>query len=437
MRTSVVALLWILVVILLLLALSQTGVSFVYAQATSADLLALVNEARINQGLYPYVISAELSAAAQRHSNDMATSGQIGHTGSDGSSSTQRVLEAGYGVFDFGLVASENVYGGIGGADAPFNAWMGQSGARSNLLSEKYREVGIGVARDDQGRIFWTLDVGARPNVLPVLINDGVTSVDTISVTLTLVRENVVPQGQGTAMGQPIAYRASTNPEYSNAEWRSWADKVPFLLENKSGRQTVYVQLRDAADRTAVSQASVTLGDVDLTVTPTLTEEPELPDAPTVSSTATVSQTPTPLTSPTRSQTPTRTATATIIPTQTPGASDTPRPTMTLLPSGTPIPTATRSSVPVPTFTLTLTPSPTSPVPLQVTAVTSMPTDLLTSSEESKDQTENGNAMAPQLAPWAVGLEIVALILGVYLALRRPDSRYVTDASASGIDQET
>jgi uncharacterized protein YkwD len=65
------------------------------AQDPAGDLLALINNARLSQGLPPYVISGELAAAAQRHSDDMAATGQVSHTGSDGSSDVQRVLDAG------------------------------------------------------------------------------------------------------------------------------------------------------------------------------------------------------------------------------------------------------------------------------------------------------------------------------------------------------
>jgi len=380
----------------------------VRAQNPAGDLVALINTARLAQGLHPYVVSAELTAATQRHSDDMVKTGQIGHTGSDGSSSTQRILEAGYGAYEFGLVASENVYGGPGGAEAPFNNWMSDAGARSNLLHEEYREVGVGVASDGAGRTFWTLNVGARPNVLPVLINGGATSVEAITVTLRLFPENVVPQGRGTAIGQPTEYRASTNSRFPAAAWAPWAAQVSFVLDETPGPQTVYVQLRDSAGRTIISQASVTLIGPRMTTTPTptlttvaaaATATRTSPSSPT--STATATATPMPSASPTI--TPVASATPTASPAATPTSAPTssPRPTA----AATPLPFETASASPTPHL-----PEPT--VELS-TVAPPLPTDYYA---EEKAETR---PLEERLAPWAVGLQIVALALGVYLALRR------------------
>jgi hypothetical protein len=405
---------------LLGLALVMLWVVMVWAQNPVNDLLALINSARLEQGLYPYAVSAELNSSAQRHSEDMAATGRIDHTGSDGSSSTQRILEAGYGVYEFGPVASENIYGGAGGAQAPFGEWLEQAGARSNLLSQKYRQVGIGVASDAQGRTFWTLNVGAQPNALPVLINDGATNVETITVTLRLVPENVVPEGLGTAMGQPVEYRASTSPRFAGAEWGPWAPRVDFELDQTSGQQTVYVQLRDTAGRTAVSQASVTLIDPNATATPTGTVVTAVTATPTVTSAATT-PTRTPTASPTATTIVTATQTATATPRPTPTASMTPQPTATATPApsatSSPAASGTPTSAPPPTSTTTRLPPPTRE--LEVAVVPLTPT-MAMSDEIEPDDAFDAPSLASRLAPWALGLQIVALALGVYLALRRP-----------------
>jgi hypothetical protein len=391
------------------------------AQDPAGDLLALINNARLVQGLPPYVISAELATAAQRHSDDLAATGQVGHTGSDGSSDVQRVLDAGYSPYEFGPVVGENVYGGPGGAEVPFSAWMGTPAARSNLLHAKYREVGIGVASDAQGRAFWTVTFGARPNVLPVLINDGVDSVDTITVTLRLVPENVVPEGRGTAMGQPIEYRASTGPQFIGVEWGPWAERVGFVLDEGPGQQTVYVQLRDAAGRTAISWVSVALTGLEVTVTPTGLAETPTPGTPTA--TATRAATATPATPTPTPQTPTATVPPSATPTPTlraepqdeaASATAQPSPTATLTP--TPLPSAT-SVPPTGAATATSSPPPTRTPEASVVPPTStqpIPAEVVVEEEPEPP------SLAARVAPWALGLQLVALALGVYVALRRP-----------------
>jgi uncharacterized protein YkwD len=412
-------------------------VGMVQAQNSVSELLALINSARAAEGLHPYAISVALSSAAQRHSEDMAASGQIGHTGSDGSSSTQRILEAGYGVYEFGLVASQNIYGGTGGAQAPFDEWLSQPGARSNLMSSKYREAGIGFASDAQGRAYWTLTVGAQPNVLPVFINGGVTRVDSITVTLNLVPENVAPEGLGTAMGQPKAYRASTDAEFVGADWEPWAASVNFALEDVEGLQTVYVQLRDSEGRTTVSRASVTLGDISETDEATGTIEADVTATPSATSVSTAEPSETPTTSPEGIRTATATTSAT--PTPVPSATATPTPSATPIPATQtptrPVSTATASpqpsQTPTPFPTITSSPvppaSPTNtPLPSATILATSPPaevTPILIPPEAGVVEPEGEGespSLASRIAPWALGLQIVALALGVYVALRRP-----------------
>ncbi|MCP4516522.1 MAG: CAP domain-containing protein, partial [Delftia sp.] len=207
---------------LAVVALLWTAPDAARAQDSTAELLARINAARLAQGLYPYVSSPQLNAAAQRHSDDMAAHGQLGHTGFDGSSETQRILDAGYGAYEFGPVVAESIHQG----DGPLDAWMGLQDDRTNLLHQEYREVGIAVTNG-----YWTVTFGAQPNVLPVLVNNGAGSVDTLTVTLTLVPENAVPDGLGTAIGQPLEYRASTDEQFSGAEWQTWQPKVSFMLD--------------------------------------------------------------------------------------------------------------------------------------------------------------------------------------------------------------
>lgn len=435
-------LLWLSLLSLVVVVLLWPNPGPSHAQNPIGDLLALINNARLAQGLYPYVLNPALNAAAQRHSDDMAATGQVSHTGSDGSSDVQRILEAGYGAYAFGPRVGENIYGGPGQADVPFNAWMDTPGARTNLLHDKYREVGIGVASDAQGRNFWTVAFGAQPNVLPVLINDGAGSAEGITVTLTLVPENVAPEGGGTAIGQPTAYRASTSSQFTGVEWQPWAAQVSFRLDETPGPQTVYVQLRDAAGRTIVSQASVTLTgpDADATATPAEPAETETPGPPTATPSRTPRPTRTP--TPTRTATPTRTprtsptptstgtATATAIRTPTASATPTSRPTASATASATPEPSATATLLPTITASVTSTPPPTetntatSPPPTRSPEATAIlpPAPPVPAGTVVKEESEPPS-LASRVAPWALGLQIVALVLGVYVALRRPDEQ--------------
>lgn len=127
-----------------------------------AAVVAAVNDRRVANGLGPLIGHVALDRAAQRHAADMAASGRLGHTGSDGSSMEDRVLGAGYDYRSLG----ENVAAGQASAAAVVADWMDSPGHRANILMAEAREIGVGYAEgiavgNVPGR-FWVLVVGAR-----------------------------------------------------------------------------------------------------------------------------------------------------------------------------------------------------------------------------------------------------------------------------------
>jgi uncharacterized protein YkwD len=100
--------------------------------------------------------------AARCHSADMVTAGALGHRGSDGSTFSQRLAEAGYS----GAPASENVAAGYATAASVVAAWLASEEGHCNALRDPFvTEVGVGyVARDgDASDGWWTADFGRRP----------------------------------------------------------------------------------------------------------------------------------------------------------------------------------------------------------------------------------------------------------------------------------
>ncbi|MEA3341228.1 MAG: CAP domain-containing protein, partial [Chloroflexota bacterium] len=162
----------------------------------------LVNQARLDEGLAPYGFSSLLTAAAQRHADDLAAHEIWSHTGSDGSTPKQRIAEAGYAAWTWNngeLIAGENFWTGYGEIDDAMTFFLDDPPHRDNLLSTTYREIGVGVATDDAGRNYYVLDFGARPNVLPIFINDGAASTGDPQIALRLTNEEARPGGEGTA----------------------------------------------------------------------------------------------------------------------------------------------------------------------------------------------------------------------------------------------
>ncbi len=332
-----------------------------------------VNQARLDNGLPPYGWSDLLAAAAQRHASDLAAHRLASHTGSDGSTPRQRIAEAGYAAWGNGAVVGENFWTGYGSVQDALDWFMGDPPHRENILSSRYREIGIGVATDSEGQVYYVLDFGARPNVLPVFINDGAPTAESPQVAIRLTNEDAYPQGEGSAfMGRAIEVRLSNTPDFSGVPWQSWEPLLPWTLPAEPGEHWVYVQFRDGAGRTAGSADSILL--VLPGVSPT-------PPAPT--------DTPTPM--------------PTLAPTPAPSPSPTPLP-----------PTETPPLSPSPTPGEAPSPSP--PPPTVPRAATRTPFPTWTPLPTVAERAEGGS---DRLLGLLFGLEGMAIALGIYLALRR------------------
>ncbi|MGD2177889.1 MAG: CAP domain-containing protein, partial [Anaerolineae bacterium] len=188
----------------------------------AATLLKLVNDVRVDEGLDPYSQSRLLTDAARRHADDVAANGFTDaddvHLGSDGTHEQERIREAGYAAWtrdDGQLTVDENVWSGRGTPEDALDFFLGDQVHRDNLVSDTYREVGIGVGTDDEGRSTYVLDFGARPNVLPIFINDGAASTENPEVAIRLTNEQVRPEGEGaTFIGEAIEIRISNDPAF-------------------------------------------------------------------------------------------------------------------------------------------------------------------------------------------------------------------------------
>ncbi|MCL4255671.1 MAG: CAP domain-containing protein, partial [Anaerolineae bacterium] len=132
---------------------------------TAWELLGVLNEVRIANGLTPLAMNSQLMTAAQRHSNDMATQDALFHQGSDGTWFWDRVNATGYALVD----GAENVLyrfdtSGVGA----FIQWQGSADHNANMMSPLYVEVGIAYAFNaTSGRYYFTMVLANRADFLP------------------------------------------------------------------------------------------------------------------------------------------------------------------------------------------------------------------------------------------------------------------------------
>ncbi|HTP10774.1 MAG TPA: CAP domain-containing protein [Anaerolineae bacterium] len=337
---------------LLLSYILPLGLSPVAAQGDdAAQILSRINALRQQNGLLPLDLSSILTTSAQRHSDDMARTGNIDHNGSDGSTIESRIRDAGYGHWRGFGIWGENIYGGqLADVDAAWDFWINSQVHRANILKPRYREIGIGVGRSDKGT-FYTLNFGSQPNVLPFFVTGSAPV-----VTLLLTNENDITTGEGVQiMGQATQVRIAEGTDTKNAGWQPWAQAIPFQLSDGTGQKTITVEYKDDLGRGTKFSRTFNVSDLGPAATSTVFPTATVEATATVRVTSTTTNTP----APTAAGTPQPTDTATPQPTETPTAvpTDTPPPTVTpTLAATTAVPTATPIPIASATPKVTATP---------------------------------------------------------------------------------
>lgn len=113
------------------------------------EVIRLVNEIRVQNGLKALTENWELSRVARYKSQDMADNRYFSHTSPTYGTPFQMIKA-------FGLsyrTAGENIAYGQRTPEAVVNAWMNSSGHRANILNSSYTQIGVGYVAN--GR-YWT-----------------------------------------------------------------------------------------------------------------------------------------------------------------------------------------------------------------------------------------------------------------------------------------
>lgn len=113
------------------------------------EVIRLVNEIRVQNGLKPLTSDWQLSRVARYKSQDMKDNNYFSHTSPVYGSPFQMMKS-------FGLsyrTAAENIAKGQLTPQAVVNAWMNSSGHRANILNPSFTKIGVGFV--ESGR-YWT-----------------------------------------------------------------------------------------------------------------------------------------------------------------------------------------------------------------------------------------------------------------------------------------
>lgn len=148
-----------------------------------------VNQARIDHGLPPLALNAELTLAAQRHVDDIIANGNWGHYGSDGSNVRTRAARAGYGSSS----VSEN-WVAVASPERAIVWWMNDWIHRVNILGGHWDDIGVGAGVAPNGFYIFVTDFGNANGSPPVYITSSPASERGASTTSAAV-ERVPPGG--------------------------------------------------------------------------------------------------------------------------------------------------------------------------------------------------------------------------------------------------
>ncbi len=113
------------------------------------EVIRLVNEIRVKNGLSALNTNWELSRIARYKSQDMVSNRYFSHTSPTYGSPFQMIKS-------FGLTyqsAGENIAYGQTTPQAVVNAWMNSSGHRANILNSSYKQIGVGYVANGH---YWT-----------------------------------------------------------------------------------------------------------------------------------------------------------------------------------------------------------------------------------------------------------------------------------------
>jgi uncharacterized protein YkwD len=117
---------------------------------TSKAILCLLNKERTRRGLPPLRTDPRLAKAARGHSKDMVQRRFFEHTAPGDVTFVERIQRQRYTAGARNWTVGENLAWGTGTLATPrkiVRGWMNSPGHRANILSPRFREIGIGIAR--------------------------------------------------------------------------------------------------------------------------------------------------------------------------------------------------------------------------------------------------------------------------------------------------
>ena len=114
-----------------------------------SEVIRLVNEIRVKNGLKALETDWELSRVARIKSQDMKDNNYFSHTSPVYGSPFNMIKNFGISYKS----AAENIAKGQSTPQAVVNAWMNSQGHRANILNSSYTKIGVGYVQNGK---YWT-----------------------------------------------------------------------------------------------------------------------------------------------------------------------------------------------------------------------------------------------------------------------------------------
>lgn len=183
---------------LILAAFPLSGVSVLgYAANIKPDeVIRLTNIRRSEAGVSALSFNSNLTEAARRKGEHMLANDYWAHTAPDGTEPWKFFLDVGYKY----RYAGENLARDFSNPQSAIDAWMASTSHRENLLSTKYKEIGIAVVEGDLGgvdttiivQLFGTQLVDTTAQIPAVAAQPEVTTVPTPTQNITATPQPTV-----------------------------------------------------------------------------------------------------------------------------------------------------------------------------------------------------------------------------------------------------
>jgi hypothetical protein len=235
--------------------------------ATVADQLYVqLNQELIDKGAKPLGRDPMLDAVAEVIADELST------TGSYQSVPPAVAASLGYPAWpDNNRRVITTPFNFIGVQTPSEVASFLSGGIAATLNNSPFREMGIATSSRVAGiggteQAVYVIVLGARPNVIPVVINDGSSQVFSRNVVLYLHNEFMLAYRTDDETIQRVqtVRIANSEAELANAEPLAWDtnnDAVPWQLSDGYGEKSVWAEFEDAKGATARYQATVNYPD--------------------------------------------------------------------------------------------------------------------------------------------------------------------------------